>query len=88
MADSQSKHTADAEAEEIPIAEPIGNFIRDRSLVLNSTRIHRFTEKFRDSVVDRILAGKVSISSLTADGQYCESELKSWIADKAKRQEE
>ena len=74
------------ESEEIVEAEPVGNFIKDRSLSLKATRIYRFTEKYRDSVVDRILAGKIKISTLTSDGMYTEAELVSWIADKAKRQ--
>ena len=84
---SQSSRTDKFESE-VPEAEPVGNFIKDQSLVLKSTRLDRFTEKFRDSVVKRILTGQVSISSLTADGAYCESELVSWIADKAKRQDD
>ena len=85
---SHSEQNGESQSEEMPEAEPVGNFIKDQSLVLKSTRLHRFTEKYRDSVVDRILAGKVSISSLTADGEFWEAELESWIADKAKRQEQ
>ena len=84
--DSGSTQSDELKSEDIPEAEPVGNFIKDQSLVLKSARLDRFTEKFRDSVVERILAGKVAISSLTEDGQYSESELLSWIADKAKRQ--
>jgi len=83
-----SERDSQFESEVVTEAEPVGNFIKDQSLVLQSARLHRFTEKFRDSVVDRILAGKVSIGSLTADGDYSESELLSWIADKARRQED
>ena len=86
--DFRSESGDNFESEEIPEAEPVGNFIKDQSLVLQSARLDRFSEKFRDSVVDRILSGKVSISSLTSDGDYSESELVSWIADKAKRQDE
>ena len=85
---TKSEPIGRSELDAIPEAEPVGNFIKDQSLVLKTTRINRFTEKFRDSVVERILTGKVSISALTENGQYCESELVSWIADKAKRQEE
>lgn len=86
--DSRSERGSEFGSDTVTEAEPVGNFIKDQSLVLQSARLHRFTEKFRDSVVDRILTGKVSIGSLTADGDYSESELVSWIADKAKRQEE
>lgn len=72
----------------IPEAKPVGDAAEDQSLALKSTRSHLFSEKFRDSLVDRILAGKVTISSLTESGEYSEAELVSWIADKVKRQDE
>jgi len=68
------------------VAEPVGNFIRDQSLVVEATRLKRFTEKYRDALVDRILSGKTQVSWLIADGKYTEAELTSWIADKARRQ--
>lgn len=83
---TESSRNGSNEPVEIMEAEPVGNFIKDRSLSLKATRIYRFTEKYRDSVVDRILAGKIKISTLTSDGMYTEAELVSWIADKAKRQ--
>jgi uncharacterized membrane protein len=69
----------------LPEAEAVGNFIKDRSLIIKSTRMHRVSVKYRDSVVKRILSGQVSISQLTATGDYTEGELVSWIADKVKR---
>ena len=74
------------QSEDLSVAEPVGNFIKERSLVLKSARMHRFTQKYRDSVVNRILAGKVSVSSLTAHGEFGEAELASWIADMQNRQ--
>ena len=71
---------------EFVVAEPVGNFIKDRSLVVEATRLKRFTEKYRDALVDRILSGKTQVSWLIADGKYTEAELTSWIADKARRQ--
>jgi len=76
------------ESAPIPVAQSVGNYIRDQALVLSSTRIHRYSVKYRDAVVSRLLSGRTTISSLTADGQFTESELISWIADKAKRQSE
>jgi len=68
------------------VAEPVGNFIKDQSLVVEATRLKRFTEKYRDALVDRILSGKAQISWLIADGKYTEAELVSWIADKERRE--
>ena len=76
------------EAAPIPVAQSVGNYIREQALVLSSTRIHRYSVKYRDAVVSRLLSGRTTFSSLTADGQFTESELISWIADKAKRQSE
>lgn len=73
---------------EMPEAEPAGNLVQDPSPVLKLNRPYRFTEKFRDSMVARILEGKVTISSLAKNGEYCEAELVSWIADKVERQDE
>lgn len=83
---TRSRQDDDDTSREVVEAEPVGNFIKEQSLVFQATRIYRFTEKYRDSVVDRILAGKVNIRELTAKGKYTEAELVSWIADKAKRQ--
>ena len=88
LVNSPSDRNDRFKSEAMPEAEPIGNFLKAKSLVLKSTRLERFTEKFRDSVVKRILSGSVSVSSLVADGEYSESELMSWIADKARRQEQ
>lgn len=68
-----------SELDAIPEIERVGDTSR-------STEIKRFTEKYRDAVVAKILEGKASISSLNQE--YSEAELLSWIADKAKRQEE
>ena len=77
-----------AASDTTPEAEPVGNLVQDLSPVLQLNRPYRFTEKFRDSMVTRILEGKVTISSLVENGEYCEAELVSWIAVKVKRQEE
>lgn len=74
-----------ASKNKLPEAESVGNFIKDRSLILRSTRMHRVSVKYRDSVVDRILTGKVTIGQLAASSEYTEGELVSWIADKVKR---
>ena len=71
---------------EVAIAEPVGNFIKEKSLAVNATRLKRFTEKYRDALVDRIMSGKARMSWLIADGKYTEAELVSWIDDKAKRE--
>lgn len=75
------------EAVEVLEAEPVGNYIKDQSLATKTNVLKRFSEKYRDALVERILSGKAKISSLTADGKYTEAELESWIADKARRQD-
>lgn len=82
----ESRQSASNRASKIVVAEPVGNFIKEQSLVVETTRLKRFTEKYRDAVVDRILSGNTQIKWLIADGKYTEAELLSWIADKAKRE--
>lgn len=81
-----AQQSASGMAPEVAVAEPAGNFIKEKSLAVKATRMKRFTEKYRDALVDRILSGKARMSWLIADGKYTEAELVSWIDDKAKRE--
>lgn len=82
----ESQQRARGKDPEVAIAEPVGNFIKEQSLAVNATRMKRFTEKYRDALVERILSGKAQMSWLIADGKCTEAELVSWIDDKAKRE--
>ena len=81
-----TQQSASGMASEVAVAEPVGNFIKEKSLAVKATRLKRFTEKYRDALVDRIMSGKARMSWLIADGKFTEAELVSWIDDKARRE--
>jgi hypothetical protein len=63
-------------------AHPVGNFIKEEeSLVIRSKRMKRFSEKYRDSVVRRIMSGKTSMAQVRQEKKLSEGELIDWIAD-------
>lgn len=61
-------------------SEQIGNFIRsDGSLVLRKKRSSRYSQKFREGVVFRLLGGKTNIAQLTTELKVTESDLMAWV---------
>ena len=63
-------------------SEQIGNFIRsDGSLVLRKKRSSRYSQKFREGVVFRLLSGKTNIAQLTTDLSVTESDLMAWVQE-------
>lgn len=62
--------------------ERVGNFIRsDGSLVLRKKRSGRYSAKFRQGVVHRLLNGKTTIGQLTIELEITEYDLLSWVAE-------
>ena len=62
--------------------EQIGNFIRsDGSLVLRQKRSSRYSQKFREGVVMRLLSGKTNIAQLTIELKVSEADLMAWVYD-------
>ena len=62
--------------------ERIGNFIRsDGSLVLRKKRSSRYTKKFREGVVYKLLNGKTNIAQLTIELEVSEYDLMAWVAE-------
>lgn len=60
--------------------EAIGNFIRsDGSLVLRKKRSSRYSQKFREGVVLRLLTGKTNLAQLTTELKVTEADLMSWV---------
>ena len=80
--DTESTSRSDSEeARDDEVAQPVGNFLKsDQSLVMRSTRLKRFTEKYRDSIVRRLLSG-TSTSQIRQEKDITEGELTDWIAD-------
>lgn len=62
--------------------ERIGNFIRsDGSLVLRKKRSSRYSTKFREGVILRLLGGKTTIAQLTTELKVTEADLLAWISE-------
>lgn len=62
--------------------ERVGNFIRsDGSLVMRKKRAGRYSKKFREGVVQRLLNGRTTISQLTVELEVTEGDLIGWICD-------
>ena len=70
-------------------AQSVGNYLKnDQSLVMREKRTHRFSEKFRDSTVTRILSGATTIAQVHHELNVTEHDLISWIANFALRRNE
>ena len=70
-------------------AEKAGNYIRrDHSLVLRKKRCGRFSQKFRDGVVDRLTTGKTSIGQLCVELKVTEADIVAWIGDLLERRQD
>ena len=58
----------------------VGNFIRnDGSLVLRKKRAGRYSQKFREGVVQRLLSGRTNIAQLSVELEVTEADLLAWI---------
>ncbi len=69
-------------AKEPEQAEPIGNFLKgEQSLVARASRLKRFSEKYRDAIVKRLLDGKLTFSQVRSEQKITEVELTDWISD-------
>ena len=55
---------------------------------MKSTRLQRYSEKYRDAVVRRILSGASSIHQVRDEKQLSESEIVDWISDLFERQQQ
>lgn len=70
------------------VNEPVGNFIKtEESLVVRSSRLKRFSEKYRDSVVRKVLSKVTTIAQAREENNISESELVDWISDMFDRME-
>ena len=59
----------------------VGNFIRgDSNLVMQSTRSSRYSEKFRASVVRRVLEAKQSLAQIADELDIPQADLLVWVA--------
>lgn len=81
---SQPEHK---EAEES--FEHVGNVTRsDESLLVRKARAARYSKKFRDGVVDRVLSGKSTITQVRNELKLSERDILDWINDRVMRQDQ
>ena len=65
-----------------PSPATAGNYInREKSLVLRSERNNRYTKKFRQSVVERILSATVTLIEMREELNVSEADLLTWIGE-------
>ena len=68
------------------VAHPAGNFLKtDHALVMRSARLKRFSEKYRDSIVRRLLSGTSTMAQIRQEKDITEGELTDWISDLVER---
>ena len=69
--------------------EHVGNVTRsDDSLLVRKARAARYSIKFRDGVVDRILSGQSTIKQVRGELNLSERDLLDWVNDRVSRQDE
>lgn len=69
-------------------AQRVGNFIRSDGLVLRKKRSGRYSRKYREGVVSRLLNGRTSVVQLTAELDVSEADLMAWISDLLEERDE
>ena len=70
-------------------SKSIGNYIKaEQSLVMRDRRSRRYSCKFRDATVDRLLSGAATISQIRDELDVTELDILSWIADLMERRKE
>ncbi len=63
-------------------AQPVGNFLlQERSMAAKQERTFPFTDKFRESIIERLLNGHVTIREIRDELHLSEADLLSWIDD-------
>ena len=69
--------------------ESVGNYIRTtESLVMRRNRAKRYSQKYRDGVVNRLIGGTATISQIGQELDLSERDLVDWIADALARKQE
>lgn len=62
--------------------ESVGNFLRgEHSLIAKKQRLSRFSSKYRENVVQKILAGHVTIAEMCRELNLSEADVIEWFAE-------
>ncbi|WP_157665173.1 hypothetical protein [Mariniblastus fucicola] len=69
--------------------EHVGNVTRsDDSLLVRKARAARYSQKFREGVIERILSGKSTITQVKDELKLSERDLLDWINDRVMKQDQ
>jgi transposase-like protein len=87
--DRRRSQQATEEAPELKEAfERAGNFLKsEHSLLMQDRRASKFSQKFREGTVMKILAGKTTIREVQQDLDVTETDLILWIREMMKRKD-
>ncbi len=69
----------ESESESHPV-ETAGNYLRNESLLSKKGRISRYSSKYREGVVKKILSGHATIAEMKRELNVSEADLLDWIA--------
>ena len=84
-----AKNAANQHTDQDTSFEHVGNVTRsDESLLVRQARAARYSRKFRDSVVDRVLSGKATITQVRNELKLSERDVLDWINNRVLRQDE
>jgi transposase-like protein len=83
-----------ASASTLPESEPltqesVGNYLRDeQSLLMREQRATRYSQKYRDATVSRVLAEPASLQRISQELNVTASDVLDWISDYVNRQQQ
>ena len=70
-------------------SESVGNYLRsEKSLVMQDKRANRFSQKFRDATVDRVLSGSATLAQIRNELEISEADFVNWIENLMARKNE
>jgi transposase-like protein len=85
----KSRNPQSDPADSEPAVESVGNFLKtEHSLLMQDRRSNKFTQKFRDGTVRKILNGTASIQDVRRELEVSEADLIRWIAELVNRKEQ
>lgn len=68
--------------------QSVGNFIRrDFDLVAQADRLQRFSQKFRESIIERLMTGQVDVAGVRQELNVQERDLFAMVREKVRRLE-
>ncbi len=72
-----------------PTQESVGNYLRDgQSLLMREQRATRYSQKYRDSTVSRVLSEPASLQRISQELNVSTSDVVDWISDYVDRQQQ